>query len=170
MLFKHSPMLMPLYVSALCVSSLSGAAFAQTAPEPAVQPAPAAGEATRTVFEMFRLAPGQTEAFIRSMAAWDEVNRAGGQPPTQLFLHAGGEGWDVLLYKPSRPKPTPVQEAAMAAKIEELGLPTGALYFIDVRTQVADHTHFEALGPITAAQWVAELDAQRKRRTPQPAP
>jgi len=122
-------------------------------------------EMTTPVFEMFRLAPGQTEAFIRSMAVWDKVSIAGGQPPTQLFLHAGGEGWDVLLYKPARPKPSPAQEAAMAAKIKELGLPTGALYFVTVREKMADHTHFEATGPTTAAQWVAELDRQRAEAT-----
>jgi len=118
-------------------------------------------EMTTPVFEMFRLAPGKTEDFIRSMAVWDKVSIAGGQPPTQLFLHAGGEGWDVLLYKPARPKPTPAQEAAMAAKIKELGLPTGALYFVTVREKMADHVHFDATGPTTAAEWVAELDRKR---------
>lgn len=121
-------------------------------------------ELTTPVFEMFRLAPGKTEAFIRSMVEWDKVSVAGGQPPTQLFLHAGGEGWDVLLYKPARPKATPAQEAAMAAKVKELGLPTGALYFVDIREQMADHVHFEGLGPITAEQWVAEIDKQRAEK------
>jgi len=95
------------------------------------------------------------------MAIWDTVSAAGGQPATTLFLHAGGEGWDVLLYKPSRPKPTLAQEAAMTAKRLELGLPTGALYFITLREQMADHTHFDATGPTTAAEWVAELDRER---------
>ena len=142
---------------------LAGSILAQDSPAAIAAPAPKAAEAelTTPVFEMFRLAPGRTEAFIRSMAVWDKVNVAGGQPPTQLFLHAGGEGWDVLLYKPARPKPTPEQEAAMAAKIKELGLPTGARYFVEVRQQMADHTHFEATGPTTAAQWVAELERQR---------
>lgn len=118
-------------------------------------------EMTAPVFEMFRMAPGQTEAFIRSMAEWDKVNIAGSQPPTQLFLHAGGEGWDILLYKPSRPKPTAEQEAAMAAKIEELGLPTGARYFLTVREKMADHTHFEASGPMTAAEFLEGLEQER---------
>lgn len=121
---------------------------------------PAAGMTTPT-FEMFRMAPGKIEAFIRDMAKWDQVSIAGGQPPTQLFLHAGGEGWDILLFKPARPKPTPAQEAAMAAKIKEMGLPTGALYFVGVREWMADHIHFEAHGPTTADQWVAEIDRQR---------
>src|SRR3546814_7618476 len=80
---------------------------------------------TAPVFEMFRLVPGKTEEFIRDMAKWDKVSAAGGQLPTQLFLHAGGEGWDVLLYKPARARPTPEQEAAMAAKAKEMGMPSG---------------------------------------------
>src|SRR3546814_733919 len=139
---------------------LSLVAFALMLAVPAAAKEPAA-EMTTPTFEMFRLAPGKTEAFIRDMALWDKVSVAGGQPPTQLFLHAGGEGWDVLLYKPARPKPTPAQEAAMGAKIKELGLPTGALYFVGVREMMADHVHFEAAGPTTADQWVAGIDRQR---------
>ncbi len=145
-------------------------AAALATPSAGKEKAPEASEAaagmTIPTFEMFRLAPGKTEAFIRDMALWDKVSVAGGQAPTQLFLHAGGEGWDVLLYKPARPKPTPAQEAAMAAKIAELGLPTGALYFVGVREMMADHVHFEALGPITADQWVGEIDRQRAERKP----
>ena len=130
---------------------------------------PASGqpEMTTPVFEMFRMAPGKTEDFIRSMADWDKVSIAGGQAPTQLFMHAGGEGWDVLLYKPARPKPTPAQEAAMAAKAKELGLPSGSMYFLQIRETMADHVHFEATGPTTAEQWLAGLQLERneaKRR------
>ena len=124
-------------------------------------PAPAQVEMTTPAFEFFRLAPGKTEAFMRSVAIWDQVSLAGGQPPSQVFLHSGGEGWDVLLYKVARPKPTAAQNAAMEAKRKELGLPTGALYFITIREKMADHMHFDATGPMTAAQWVAELDRQR---------
>lgn len=113
---------------------------------------------TAPAFEMFRLAPGKTGAFIRDIAIWDKVDIDGGQPPTQLFLHAGGEGWDVMLYKPARPKPTLAQEAAIAEKIKELGLPTGALHFVHVRKLMAYHVHFEGFGPITADQWVVEID------------
>ncbi|QNO29127.1 hypothetical protein EEB18_009440 [Sphingopyxis sp. OPL5] len=125
---------------------------------------PAAVEMTAPVFEMFRLVPGKTEEFIRDMAKWDQVSIAGGQLPTQLFLHAGGEGWDVLLYKPARPKPTTEQEAAMAAKAKQMGLPTGALYYVDVREKMADHVHFEGTGPLTAEQWVAQIDRERADR------
>ena len=140
----------------LAMLVVAGSALAQDQPAEAPKT-----EMTAAVFEMFHLVPGQAEAFIRSMAVWDKVSIAGGQPPTQLFLHAGGEGWDVLLYKPARPKPTAAQEAAMAAKAKELGLATGALYFLEIRERMADHTHFEATGPTTAEQWLEELDGQR---------
>jgi len=112
-------------------------------------------------FELFRLVPGQTETFIRSVAIWDQVNAAGGQPKTQLYLHEDGEGWDVMLYKPPRPVPTAEQNAAMAAKMKELGLVGGPLYFIQLREKVADHAHLVMKGPMLAENWVADLDTQR---------
>src|SRR3546814_14536706 len=69
---------------------LSLVAFALMLAVPAAAKEPAA-EMTTPTFEMFRLAPGKTEAFIRDMALWDKVSVAGGQPPTQLFLHRSEE-------------------------------------------------------------------------------
>lgn len=112
-------------------------------------------------FELFRLAPGKTEDFIRGVAIWDQVNAAGGQPKTQVYLHEDGEGWDVMLFKPPRIPPTAAQNAAMAAKMKELGLVGGPLYFIKLREKVADHAHLIMKGPMLAETWVAELDAQR---------
>lgn len=143
--------------------ALIHAAPAQAQAKPAREAA-ARVETSNPAFEFFRLAPGKTEAFIRSVAIWDQVNVAGGQPKTQLFFHEDGEGWDVLLYKAPRPKPTAAQEAAMAAKIRELGLPTGPLYFVTLRETVADHSHFVGIGPTTGEEWVAELDRQRAEK------
>ena len=130
---------------------------AQTAKPPATESTIQSDPA----FELFRLVPGQTEAFIRSVAIWDQVNAAGGQPKTQLYLHEDGEGWDVMLYKPPRPVPTAEQNAAMAAKMKELGLVGGPLYFIQLREKVADHAHLVMKGPMLAENWVADLDDQR---------
>lgn len=135
--------------------------MAQEAKEPAPE-TPAA--LSLPAFELFRLVPGKVEEFMRGVAIWDQVNAAGGQPKTQVYLHAGGEGWDVMLYKPPRPEPTAEQQAAMAAKIEQLGLLSGPLYFIELRTKVADHAHLVMTGPTLAEDWVAELDQQRADR------
>ncbi|MDB5714928.1 MAG: hypothetical protein JWO15_2325 [Sphingomonadales bacterium] len=121
----------------------------------------AAAEMSMPAFELFRLVPGKTEAFIRSVAIWDQVSAAGGQPKSQLYLHEDGEGWDVMLYKPPRPKPTTAQDAAMSAKIRELGLTTGPLYFIGLRELMADHAHLVMKGPMLSEDWVKELDTQR---------
>lgn len=148
------------FAIALLLLAGPAAVQAQSGPNaPADRAAPV--EMTTASFEMFRMVPGQLEAFVESMALYDQVSIAGGQPPTQLFIHSGGEGWDLLLYKPSRPKPTPAQEEAMARKTKELGLATGPVYFLQIRTRMADHTHFDATGPTTAAEWLAELNRMR---------
>ena len=113
-------------------------------------------------FEIFKLAPGKHEAFIRKLAQWDEVSAAGGQPATQILIHDHGADWDVLLFKPFPKTPiTPAQQAAMDAKAEELHLKTGPAFFLEMRENVAAHTDSKTQGPLTAAQWLARLDAWR---------
>lgn len=142
----------------LALMALPAPAIAQ---QPAPAPVPAPEDWSHPAFELFRLAPGKTEDFLRSVAIWDQVNAAGGQPKTHVYLHEDGEGWDVMLYKPPRPAPTAAQNAAMEAKRKELGLPTGPLYFVQLREQVADHAHLVMVGPMLAEKFVAELDQQR---------
>jgi hypothetical protein len=113
-------------------------------------------------FEIFKLAPGKHESFIRKLAQWDQVSAAGGQPPTQMFIHEDGADWDVLLFKPFPKTPiTSAQQAAMDAKAEELHLKTGPAFFLEMRENVASHTHTKTRGPLSAAQWLARLDAWR---------
>jgi len=139
---------------ALLAPAMAGAADKKA--EPAAQAA-----LSPPAFELFRLVPGRTEAFIRGVAIWDQVNLAGGQPKTQLYLHEDGEGWDVMLFKPPRAAPTAAQNAAMAAKMKELGLVGGPLFFLELRENVADHAHLVMQGPMLAEHWIEELDAQR---------
>lgn len=113
-------------------------------------------------FEVFRMAPGKQENFIRKLAQWDVVSQAGGQPATQMFIHEDGEDWDVLLFKPYPKTPiTPAQQAAMDARAEELHLKTGVAFWLEIRQNMATHTETKAQGPITAAQWIERLDAWR---------
>ena len=113
-------------------------------------------------FEIFKLAPGKHESFIRKLAQWDLVSAAGGQPPTQIFIHQEGDEWDVLLFKPFPKTPiTPAQQAAMDAKADELHLKTGPAFFLEMRENVASHSDTKTQGPLSAAQWLARLDAWR---------
>lgn len=113
-------------------------------------------------FEIFKLAPGKQEAFIRSIARTDEVLAAGGQPPLQMFVHQDGADWDVLLFKPViKEQPTAKQEAAMAAKRKELNVESGPAYFVSIRENIASHTDSKTYGPVVAADWLKRLDAWR---------
>lgn len=153
--------------------ALSGVALALAPTAVAKEPGTPAGAPTTATtpsneiwpeayFEIFKLAPGKQEAFIRRIARADEVSKAGNQPPIQMFVHEDGADWDVLLYKPARTvQPTAAQEAAMAAKRKELGMESGPAYFIAIRETIASHTDTKTYGPITAAQWLARLDQWR---------
>ncbi|MDB5703696.1 MAG: hypothetical protein JWN66_812 [Sphingomonas bacterium] len=113
-------------------------------------------------FEIFKLAPGKQEAFIRDIARGDLVSAAGGEPPMQIYFHEDGADWDVLLFKPARTeKPTAAQEAAMAAKASELQIETGPAYYVRIREMIASHTDTKAYGPVSAAAWLARLDKWR---------
>lgn len=118
-------------------------------------------------FEIFKLAPGKQEEFVRRIALADEVAAAGGQPPIQLFFHQDGADFDVILFKPvTGVEPTPAQEAAMEKKRKELRLPSGPAYFVDIRELVAAHTDSKTYGPLAAATWLAKLDKWRTDNPP----
>ena len=149
-------------VPAACALALAATPFAAIAAPAA--PATSADEAPwpEASFEIFKLAPGKQEAFLRRIARTDEVRKAGGLPPTQIFIHEDGADWDVLVFKPHHAdKPTPAQDAAMATKRKELGVESGPAYFVALRELVAAHTDTTAYGPISAAQWLAKLDTWR---------
>lgn len=113
-------------------------------------------------FEIFKLAPGKQEEFIRQIARYDQILAAGEQPPLKIFLHEEGSDWDVIIYKQSGDfNPTPEQQAAMDAKSAEIGMETGPAYFIKLRKLVASHNDNRALGPISAGEWLERLDKWR---------
>jgi len=112
--------------------------------------------------EIFKLAPGKQEAFIRKLAQWDEVSAAGGVGPTQMYVHEDGDEWDILLLKPFPKTPiTAAQQAAMNAKAEQMGLKTGPAFWLEIRKNMASHTENKTNGPLSAAQWLSRLDTWR---------
>lgn len=116
--------------------------------------------------EIFRLAPGKHEEFVRFIALSDEIGALGGYPPTQLYFHENGAEFDVILLKPAVDVvPTAEQEAAMERRSQELGIPTGGpAYFVHIRSFVASHSDTKTIGPISAAQWLSKLDHWRARQ------
>jgi hypothetical protein len=157
----------------LGAAALLPATMAMAAPAAPAAPATPAAQADdgkpwpEAYFEIFKLAPGKQEAFIRSIARADQVSAAGGQPPIQIFVHEDGADWDVLLFKPAnQPDPTPAQQAAMDAKSREMHMPHGPAYFVNIREMIASHTDTKTYGPISAGQWVARLDAWRAANPP----
>lgn len=150
-----------LAIAALALPAVPAAA--QNAPKPA-----AAQEVwPEAWFEIFKLAPGKQEEFIRRIDQADQVAAAGGQPPIQLFFHENGADFDVIIFKPVTGfKPTPAQEAAMTAKRKELGLPSGPAYFVNIRELIAEHTDSKTYGPLSAATWLARLDKWRAENPP----
>ena len=151
--------------AAAAVALFAGTAPAQQVPASAPSAAATQDSWPEAWFEVFRLAPGRQEDFIRRIARLDEVGRAGGQPPIQMFVHETGGDWDVMLYKPVRStRPTPEQEAAMAARRRELGVETGPDHFVTIRELIASHTDSKAYGPITARQFLERLESLRRER------
>lgn len=122
-------------------------AFAQSAPA-APPPKP-----TRLLVEIYRIAPGQHEAFLKKIAQYDEANRLAGLPPRQLYVHSDGAAWDFMLIQPAATPPD--KSAALDAAWDKLKLPSGADFFIDFRSVIAEHSDTFVNGPTTAADYLA---------------
>ncbi|MCW6530801.1 hypothetical protein [Sphingomonas lycopersici] len=152
-----------LLLAAVPLAWTMGSAASGSQAAPASSPAVAVDESwPEAQFEIFKLAPGKQEAFIRRIARDDQVSAAGGFPPVQIYVHEDGADWDVLVYKPIRTtKPSAAQQAAMNAKRRELGMESGPAYFIALRELVASHTDTRTYGPISAGQWLSRLDRWR---------
>ena len=148
-----------LLATALLLSSIAAPVFAKE---------PNAPKWPKASIEIFRIAPGMHEAFVREIARYDEVLKVGDQPPLKIFIHDEGSEWDVIIYKPEGEiNPNAAQKAKMDVKSAELQIESGPAYFVHLRRMVAEHTDSRAIGPISAGEWLAELDAWRARH-PQP--
>jgi hypothetical protein len=151
------------------LSTIAIAAFAmQPIIAQQVKTAPPSSEEQWPVawIEIFKLAPGKHEEFVRFIAQSDEIGAIGGLPPTQLYFHENGAEFDVILLKPViNIQPTAEQEAAMERRSIELGVPTGGpAYFVRIRSFVASHSDTKTIGPISAAQWLSKLGHWRAQQ------
>lgn len=129
----------------------AAAAFAaDPAPETPREPAP---EPKRMLVEIYRIAPGEHQAFLEAIASYDEANRLAGLPPRQLYVHSDGASWDFMLIQPAEIPPE--KSAALGEAWKKLGLPSGADFFLGFRKYIAEHTDTFVLGPTSAADYLA---------------
>lgn len=136
-------------MKSLWLSALAAVAIAASAPSSAQEES----AAPKTMVEIYRIAPGQHEAFLEEIARYDEANRLAGVPPRQLYVHSDGADWDFILIQPDEYPPD--KQAALDKAWKQLGLPSGADFFLNYRRFVAEHTDTVAIGPTSAADYLA---------------
>jgi hypothetical protein len=114
----------------------------------------------RQLVEIYRIAPGQHQAFLEFIVKTDEANRIAGLPPRQLYVHADGADWDFILIQPAETPPG--KQAALDAAWDKVGLPSGADFFLEIRKYIAEHSDSFAKGPTTAAEFLASRPSVQK--------
>lgn len=133
------------YTAGLSAQSTDLPTAAEAAPDP-----------ERKLVEIYRIAPGKHEEFLRFVAFLDEINIKAGLPARDLYVHQDGTGWDFILIQPAS---TPPEFAAAYAKAwEESGAPSGANFFLKIREFIAEHSDTFALGPTSAADYLSGVD------------
>lgn len=137
------------------VGLMAGMCFATTA---FAQAAPVRPEPPKTTVEIYHIAPGQQEAFLRFIARCDAVNAEVGLPARQLYVHSDGADWDYMLIQPAE---TPAdKKAAFDAAWARSGLGSGADFFFAIRKFISSHTDTVTTGPTTAADYLATATAR----------
>ena len=121
----------------------------------ALAAAPVLGDSEEMVVEIYRVAPGKHEAFLRQIALYDQANAEAGLPPRQLFVHEGGASWDFLILQPAHH--TDEQSAKLDAAFKKLGIPQGAKFFVAFRELIAEHTDTN-VEATTAAEYLKKLE------------
>ena len=101
---------------------------------------------------LYRAAPGQHVALLKWLDAQNRASQAAGLPAGQLYAHTDGDSWDYLAIDPVT---TPAQDAAVDAAAKKMGLPVGPASSIEFRKYISVHTDTFAIGPVTAAQYLA---------------
>lgn len=111
----------------------------------------------RAVVSLYHAAPGQQLNLLRWMAQQDEISKAAGIPPSQLYIHTDGDSWDYMSVSPMT---TEAQDNAVDAAARRMNQPIGAARALELRKYIASHTDTYTIGPVSAAQAVAASSAQ----------
>lgn len=116
---------------------------------------PAFADSKDMVVEIYRIAPGKHQEFVRQIALFDRANAEAGLPPRQFFVHQGGDSWDFLILQPAHH--TDEESAKLDAAFKKLGIPQGAKFFVAFRQLVAEHTDTQ-VEATTAADYLNRLE------------
>lgn len=117
--------------------------------------APAVADSKDMLIEIYRVAPGKHEEFVRQIALFDRANAEAGLPPRQFFVHQGGDSWDFLILQPAHH--TDDESAKLDAAFKKLGIPQGAKFFVTFRQLIAEHTDTN-VEATTAAEYLKRLE------------
>jgi hypothetical protein len=103
--------------------------------------------------EVFRIAPGQHENFLKMLAQIEALGRQAGLNDNELYIHDSGASWDFILIK--RHGQDPKKYAALVELMRKAQMPSGPDYFFESRKMFAWHEDTEAIGPTTATDYLA---------------
>jgi len=140
----------PLLLLAAATTLMASAAHAAPPPRP---------DLPEVAIEIYRIAPGQQPAFLKLIAQFDAANLAAGLPARQLYVHEDGADWDFIFIQPEHNPPD--KNKLVSAALRKMNAPSDADFFFAIRKFIASHTDTTALGPTTAADYLA-------RATPAP--
>ncbi len=115
-------------------------------------------ELPESAVEIFRMAPGQQEAFLKEPARTEAAMTTAGLTQSQLFIHEDGASWDFVLVKPIGQDKAKWKIANDI--LHKQGEPTGPDYFFMIRKMIAEHTDTTAIGPTTATAYLASRKTQ----------
>jgi hypothetical protein len=132
----------------ILITAVLAAALSQTVAY-AADPAPL----PESSVEIFRIAPGQHENFLKMLAQTEAAMAEVGLPQSQLYIHEDGASWDFILVKPHGLDEK--KWKLVADKLHKQGAPTGPDYFFTIRKMIAEHTDTTAIGPTTATAYLA---------------
>jgi hypothetical protein len=134
---------------ALLIGSTGIASAQATSAAPSTEPM------KESQVEIYRIAPGQQEEFLKFVALCDQANKEAGMAPRQLYVHQDGADWDFLIIQPSHN--TAEQNKAWREAATRLGIPKGGNFFLAIRKFIALHTDTATDGPTTAQEWLKQI-------------
>ena len=136
----------------VCLLILSGAAVQSRPPQMKNEPG-------RYIISIYNVSAGKHLAFLKWQAQQEAIAQEAGAPKAMWYRHTDGAGWDYISITPAG---TPTQEEEWGKKTDAIakkkGLATGAASQLEFRSFISNHSDTYSMGPMTAAELVAEAE------------